>query len=241
MDDIGHKSGHLMLITPERVFYAGLLGRPRATLLGCVQHLCLDRGRAVAHDRRWPRELWRNGRRAPERQAHHCQRPSFGAQHRDRAGERSPRRARRSCKRLSGPEGDGFHQPHSRRLSRTARASRRRRFLQRRIRYPVPWRSAAAARTRSARGARDRADRKILRRAGDGGKLRHGGGIVARRASCICSRKRPEFPSVRSAPGSGRGICCISPTRTSTLRISRRISAIPTPRISATRSAASTA
>jgi AraC-like DNA-binding protein len=28
MDDTGHKSGHLMLITPERVFYAGLLGRP---------------------------------------------------------------------------------------------------------------------------------------------------------------------------------------------------------------------
>ena len=31
MDDIGQKSGHLMLITPERVFYAGLLGRPRGS------------------------------------------------------------------------------------------------------------------------------------------------------------------------------------------------------------------
>jgi AraC-like DNA-binding protein len=29
MDHKGHESGHLMLITPERVFYAGLLGRPR--------------------------------------------------------------------------------------------------------------------------------------------------------------------------------------------------------------------
>ena len=29
MDDRAHNSGHLMLITPERVFYAGLLGRPR--------------------------------------------------------------------------------------------------------------------------------------------------------------------------------------------------------------------
>jgi AraC-like DNA-binding protein len=29
MDDQGHESGHLMLITPERVFYAGLLGRPK--------------------------------------------------------------------------------------------------------------------------------------------------------------------------------------------------------------------
>ena len=29
MDDQGRDSGHLMLITPARVFYAGLLGRPR--------------------------------------------------------------------------------------------------------------------------------------------------------------------------------------------------------------------
>ncbi|MDI1262816.1 MAG: AraC family transcriptional regulator [bacterium] len=34
MDDCGRKSGHLMLITPERVFYAGLLGRPRARCSG---------------------------------------------------------------------------------------------------------------------------------------------------------------------------------------------------------------
>ena len=34
MDDKGHVSGHLMLITPERVFYAGLLGRPRARCSG---------------------------------------------------------------------------------------------------------------------------------------------------------------------------------------------------------------
>ena len=34
LDDIGRKSGHLMLITPERVFYAGLLGRPRARCSG---------------------------------------------------------------------------------------------------------------------------------------------------------------------------------------------------------------
>ena len=34
MDDVGRKSGHLMLITPERVFYAGLLGRPRERCSG---------------------------------------------------------------------------------------------------------------------------------------------------------------------------------------------------------------
>jgi AraC-like DNA-binding protein len=34
MDDKGRESGHLMLITPERVFYAGLLGRPRQRCSG---------------------------------------------------------------------------------------------------------------------------------------------------------------------------------------------------------------
>src|ERR1700712_5217012 len=31
---LGRKSGHLMLIMPERVFYAGLLGRPRERCSG---------------------------------------------------------------------------------------------------------------------------------------------------------------------------------------------------------------
>ncbi|MBI5262982.1 MAG: helix-turn-helix transcriptional regulator [Bradyrhizobium sp.] len=35
-DDKGRESGHLMLITPERVFYAGLLGRPRERCSGAV-------------------------------------------------------------------------------------------------------------------------------------------------------------------------------------------------------------
>jgi len=34
LDDKSRKSGHLMLITPERVFYAGLLGRPRERCSG---------------------------------------------------------------------------------------------------------------------------------------------------------------------------------------------------------------
>src|SRR5439155_22762432 len=34
MDDKGRESGHLMLIAPERVFYAGLLGRPRERCQG---------------------------------------------------------------------------------------------------------------------------------------------------------------------------------------------------------------
>src|SRR3569623_2990017 len=35
MQDLGRESDHLMLITPERVFYAGLLGRPRQRTPGC--------------------------------------------------------------------------------------------------------------------------------------------------------------------------------------------------------------
>lgn len=35
MEDPGRESDHLMLITPERVFYAGLLGRPRKRTPGC--------------------------------------------------------------------------------------------------------------------------------------------------------------------------------------------------------------
>ena len=34
MDDKSRESGHLMLITPERVFYAGLVGRPRERCQG---------------------------------------------------------------------------------------------------------------------------------------------------------------------------------------------------------------
>src|SRR6185369_3608408 len=34
MDEKGRESGHLMLITPERVLYAGLVGRPRERCQG---------------------------------------------------------------------------------------------------------------------------------------------------------------------------------------------------------------
>jgi AraC-like DNA-binding protein len=44
MDDIGQKSGHLMLITPERVFYAGLLGRPRERCPGAFHVYVALRG-----------------------------------------------------------------------------------------------------------------------------------------------------------------------------------------------------
>src|SRR5437879_6347750 len=44
MDDTGHKSGHLMLITPERVFYAGLLGRPRQRCPGAFHVYVALRG-----------------------------------------------------------------------------------------------------------------------------------------------------------------------------------------------------
>ena len=43
MDDQGRESGHLMLITPQRVFYAGLLGRPRQRCSGsCHVYVALQ-------------------------------------------------------------------------------------------------------------------------------------------------------------------------------------------------------
>jgi AraC-like DNA-binding protein len=44
MDDEGHESGHFMLITPERVFYAGLLGRPRQRCPGALHIYVSVRG-----------------------------------------------------------------------------------------------------------------------------------------------------------------------------------------------------
>ena len=43
-ENIGQTSGHLMLITPERVFYAGLLGRPRERCPGAFQVYVALRG-----------------------------------------------------------------------------------------------------------------------------------------------------------------------------------------------------
>ena len=66
MDDNGHKSGHLMLITPERVFYAGLLGRPRERCSGAFNIYVSIEGGLWLTTADGRRELWRNGRRAAE-------------------------------------------------------------------------------------------------------------------------------------------------------------------------------
>ena len=179
MDDIGHKSGHLMLITPERVFYAGLLGRPRQRCSGAFNiYVSIEGG------------LWLTTADGRE---------SYGemvavlpnVRHTIASDYRSvlsiviePESVRPGvledfAKRLSGPEGEAFASRIRAAYLELREHHERRRILQCRIRYAVPWRSAAAARTRSARGALDRADRKILRRAGDGGELRRGGRTVA--------------------------------------------------------------
>jgi AraC-like DNA-binding protein len=45
MDEKGHLSGHLMLISPERVFYAGLLGHPRERCPGAFHvYVALEGG-----------------------------------------------------------------------------------------------------------------------------------------------------------------------------------------------------
>ena len=49
MDEKGRQSGHLMLITPERVFYAGLLGRPRRRCSGAFHvYVAIEGGLRLA-------------------------------------------------------------------------------------------------------------------------------------------------------------------------------------------------
>src|SRR5215475_9030531 len=43
-EEKAHTSGHLMLITPQRVFYAGLLGRPRERCPGAFHVYVALRG-----------------------------------------------------------------------------------------------------------------------------------------------------------------------------------------------------
>ena len=177
MDDIGQKSGHLMLITPERVFYAGLLGRPRqrcsgafniyvsiegglwlTTADGCETHgemvaLLPNIRHTIASDYRSVLSVVIE----PESVVPARSKISHGVS--------------RGLKAKLSPA--AFAPPIANCANITPAT-----ILQRRIRSSVPWRGPAAARTRSPRGARDSADRKILRRAGDGGQLRRRGGIV---------------------------------------------------------------
>ena len=49
MDNKSRESGHLMLITPERVFYAGLLGRPRHRCSGAIHvYVAIEGGLRLA-------------------------------------------------------------------------------------------------------------------------------------------------------------------------------------------------
>src|ERR1700731_1033646 len=49
MDNKAGCSGHLMLITPERVFYAGLLGRPRQRCSGALHvYVAIEGGLRLA-------------------------------------------------------------------------------------------------------------------------------------------------------------------------------------------------
>ncbi len=46
-----NESGHLMLITPERVFYAGLLGRPRQRCSGAFHvYVAIEGGLRLSAD-----------------------------------------------------------------------------------------------------------------------------------------------------------------------------------------------
>ena len=224
---------------------AGVLRRPARpsarALSGRVPCLCRAKG-----------GLWlttADGREAygelvatlPNMRAHHRQRLSLGDLHHDRAGERARRHVRDWEKRLRGMSA----------MSSPIASARPTRLLRQRARRDDIDSAAfdemcfgealPRARARPARGARDGAPSANSPASRSRRRAARRRPACPPRASCICSSRRPASPSVPSAPGSARGICCTSPTRTSISRISRRTSAIPTPRISAIRSAGSTA
>ena len=238
MDDTGRKPGHLMLITPERVFYAGLLGRPRQRCSGAFNiYVAIEGGLLLttADGAQVPGEMI-----AVLPNTKHTIASDFRTVLSIVIEPESVRSGtlEEFAERLTGPEAAIF-------ASRIRAA-----YSELREHHPgsdfssaefdtlclgeilPPRDSIRAWQRRSCRSENSPASRSPPQAAPAKRTCR-------RRASCISSRKRPAFPSVRSAPGSGRGICCTSPTRTSTSRIWRRISAIPTRPISATRSAAS--
>ena len=123
MDDIGRKSGHLMLITPERVFYAGLLGRPRQRCSGAFNiYVSIEGG------------LWLTTADGGERYGEMVAvlpniRHTIASDYRSvlsiviEPESVRPGVLEDLVQRLTGPEGAGFHQPHSRRLSLIPRPS----------------------------------------------------------------------------------------------------------------------
>ena len=178
MDDIGHKSGHLMLITPERVFYAGLLGRPRQRCSGAFNiYVSIEGG------------LWLTTADGRESYGEMVAvlpnvRHTIASDHRSvlsiviEPESVPPGVLEELAKRLAGPEGEAF-------TSRIRAA-----YLELREHHAGDEFSSAEFDTLCLGEALPRraldprvaraiaADRKILRRAGDGGELRRRGRIV---------------------------------------------------------------
>ena len=90
MDDKGRESGHLMLITPERVFYAGLLGRPRERCQGAFNVYVALKGGLWLTTADGGERYGELAGRAAKCPPHHRKRSSLGHLPRDRTGKRSP-------------------------------------------------------------------------------------------------------------------------------------------------------
>jgi hypothetical protein len=217
MDNIGHKSGHLMLITPERVFYAGLLGRPRQRCSGAFNiYVSFEGG------------LWLTTADGRESYGEMVAvlpnvRHTIASDHRSVLSiviepESVPPGALEDlAKRLAGPEGEAF-------TSRIRAA-----YLELREHHAGDEFSSAEFDTLCLGEAlpRRELDARVTRAILQIGKF---SGEPVTAASCARGRDCPvalpafvqgrdRISSVRSAPGSVRGICYISPTGTLTLRI----------------------
>ena len=146
MDDKGRESGHLMLITPERVFYAGLLGRPRQRCSGAFHvYVAIEGGLRLSVE--GGRESYGELAVVPPDVRH-----TIASDYRSvicvLIEPETVRAGALRCARQA-PVGRGarvFRAPHSRGLRAIAAAALRRRYRQRRVRPHVFRRGAAAAR-----------------------------------------------------------------------------------------------
>ena len=179
MDDIGRKSGHLMLITPERVFYAGLLGRPRERCSGAFNVYVAIKGGlwlTTADGRESYGELVA----VPPNVRH-----TIASDHRSvicvviEPESVRPGRARRPRSSVCRGLNASFHRaPHPRRLSRNCANITPAPTSPAPNSIPMCLGEALPRRELDPRVVRAiRADREILRRAGDGGELRREAGL----------------------------------------------------------------
>ena len=172
-------SGRLMLISPERVFYAGLLGRPRQRSSGGYNIYAAIRGRLTINDGQ--SALIGELALVPPYVAHsvESEHPTIICLVIEPETVAAAAMAELGA-RVSGREAPDLARApaHSRGLRRYAAAGARPRLHHRRVRPDVSRRGAAGSRYRPPHQAFCRQSERLLRQQDERGRLRRCGGTV---------------------------------------------------------------